>query len=240
MNRVIKILASLAGSLVLSLACIILIGIIFSNLYNFLLPKICSQSVPDLRRTPIDVIHTPQCWLTTLQSKFMQPVDAHNTPVEIGVLFLLGLILIFLFYLMLRAKVFKDENKAINEILPIITIIFVVWLIYHFLFSPHKIVGADVGPYKIGTTVITHDKWIGLSSIKPGDVVIYFNDADSPTVEDVAQIVGVQGDKINGYAYYQDGESITGVVPEGFYLIKFPRSGTLGLVSDSAVDYVVW
>lgn len=123
----------------------------------------------------------------------------------------------------------------------LIVLVFLI-LLYLLVLTPHQISGGNPGPYKNGETVFSVSKHIFklLRPIKAGDVVIFEVRPGPANPSDIALVVGIPGDKTEGNAYYLSNEKMEGVVPSGFYLVRFDDSEIVRAIPESQISGVVW
>ena len=113
-------------------------------------------------------------------------------------------------------------------------------LIYFTVAHPYKILGADIGPYSNGQTVLAiHQSLRFEKPIVKGNLVIFERSSTGPT--SVALVVGVPGQKLEEKAYYLSKEPVNeSVAPGGFFLVRYGDGKTLWAKPDSQITYVVW
>lgn len=119
-------------------------------------------------------------------------------------------------------------------------IIGVIAFIVTFLIIPRSIQGGSPGPYKNGQTVLSTSRFLLPSRpLKKNDVVIF--NRSNQGVESVALVVGVPGDKVGQNLYYLSHQPANaGVVPAGFFAVRFGESDKTFLVADNQITAVVW
>jgi len=143
-------------------------------------------------------------------------------------------------------------NKKLKKILKGLGLLIVIFLVLYSLFilaalNSNKIVwlsrisAGDAGPYKEGDVVLTVPRKWANSPIRKGQIVI-FKTTDNFTVW-VGEVIGLQGDQITNKtteAPSLSGKIVTGLVPNGMYLIRVGNNMTIShLISSDQIEKVV-